>query len=168
MIMRVNQMKEVYCEIDKYNLNAAYELLRPMLNNEVAEAQYVYAMYIAHENETAEEYDLRSLKYIQLAAKQSYAPAQYRLGVLYQIGEGVPSDKKKASNLFKLAAESGHGLAKISYAMDLYSGLNGQIKNEQHARNLVSECVKEEIEGASSLLEKWNSIKPCKRNSPSP
>lgn len=42
--------------------------------------------------------------------------AQYRLGMLYKTGQGVPQSTKKARKYFKLAAEQGHSAAKLELA----------------------------------------------------
>jgi TPR repeat protein len=46
------------------------------------------------------------------AADQGYAPAQYCLGLLYELGEGVPEDFVKAYALMTLAAEYAPELAR--------------------------------------------------------
>ena len=42
-----------------------------------------------------------------LAAEQGNANAQYNLGLMYDIGEGVPQDDKTAVKWFELAAKQG-------------------------------------------------------------
>ncbi|WP_115227668.1 transglycosylase SLT domain-containing protein [Iodobacter fluviatilis] len=42
------------------------------------------------------------------AARKGSVEAQYRLGMLYAFGEGVPENRKMASTLFSSAAEQGH------------------------------------------------------------
>lgn len=154
--MSLDKLENVYFEIDKGNMNTAYRKILPMLNAGDAEAEYVYAMYITHENETAEEFDKRSLKYIKLAANQLYPPALYRLGILHQTGEGVARDQSYAYELFKRAAYRGHGLAKKTYALALYSGMPGFEKNQKQARKLIMECVEDNVDGAEELLRKWD------------
>jgi soluble lytic murein transglycosylase-like protein len=50
------------------------------------------------------------------AAKFGDADAQYALGWMYANGKGVPLDEKIAAQLFTMAAEQGHALAKESLA----------------------------------------------------
>lgn len=147
-----------FTEIDKGNMNNAYKHIKSKLDENNPEAQYIYAMYISHENESAEEYDKRSLNYIHLSAKQMYPPALYELGVRFQYGMGVLKDEIQASQLFKHAAELGHGKAKLSYAIDLFLGRNNVSKNETQARLLISECIDSGIEGASQLIEELNGL----------
>ena len=44
-------------------------------------------------------------------AKQGYAPAQYKLGVMYAKGDGVPQDYKTAVKWYTLGAEQGNAFA---------------------------------------------------------
>ncbi|MBQ9420088.1 MAG: SEL1-like repeat protein, partial [Synergistaceae bacterium] len=46
------------------------------------------------------------------AAAQGHAEAQYRLGMMYKNGEGVPQDQEKATKLFEKAAAQGNVGAK--------------------------------------------------------
>jgi uncharacterized protein len=45
-------------------------------------------------------------------AEQGYAPAQYNLGVYYDNGQGVATDKAEAMRWYRMAAEQGYALAK--------------------------------------------------------
>lgn len=154
-----NILENVYYEIDRGNMNHAYNLIKPLLDIADSEAQFIYAMYIAHENESAEEYDLRNLKFLRLSANQLYPPALYELGVCYQHGMGVTLDEKYASELFKQAADLGYGKAKLSYAIDLYLGRNNIKKDEDYARSLISDCVNNGVEGADSLMKELETKK---------
>ena len=44
-------------------------------------------------------------------AEQGHASAQYRLGLLYGFGEGVPQNYAEAAKWYRLAAEQGHASA---------------------------------------------------------
>jgi len=48
------------------------------------------------------------LKWLRLAAKQGYAKAQYNLGLIYNIGQGVLQDYKTAVRWYRKAAEQGY------------------------------------------------------------
>ncbi|SMC19558.1 Sel1 repeat-containing protein [Andreprevotia lacus DSM 23236] len=45
------------------------------------------------------------------AARSGVTEAQYRLGILYAFGAGVPEDRKAAASLFSVAAQQGHAEA---------------------------------------------------------
>ena len=47
------------------------------------------------------------MRWYRLAAEQDYADAQYRLGVAYRDGEGVPEDLAQATRWFRMVAERG-------------------------------------------------------------
>ena len=48
-----------------------------------------------------------------IAAEQSFAPAQYNLGVMYDNGDGVPQDEVEAMRWYRLAADQGFAAALI-------------------------------------------------------
>ena len=48
------------------------------------------------------------------AAEQGDAEAQYHLGVLYDLGEGVLRDRTEAVKWYRLSAEQGHADAQYS------------------------------------------------------
>ena len=52
--------------------------------------------------------DLRTTKQL---AEQGYAKAQFNLGLIYDIGKGIPQDHKAAVKWFRLAAEQGNARA---------------------------------------------------------
>ena len=62
------------------------------------------------------------VRYIRMAAEKGYAKAQYQLGVLYGIGEGVPQDKKKSFDLYMQAAVQGLAIAQYNVGFGYYFG----------------------------------------------
>lgn len=142
--------------MDKGDYNQAVEILKPLLNMQVAEAQYLYSS-CAVEGETGSEADHRSFSYIEMAAKQEYPDALYTLGVMYDSGDGVDKDALKASSLFKTAAEKGHARAKLSYGLDLFYGSNGIPQDENLGLSFIKQAVDEEVEGAKETLDKLSS-----------
>ena len=60
------------------------------------------------------DYDL-AIKWLRLAADQDYARAQNLLGLMYDLGRGVPQDYVQAMKWYRLAADQGDASA--------YSGL---------------------------------------------
>ena len=53
-----------------------------------------------------------AVKWFGLAAKQGDAVGQYNLGLMYEIGEGVPQDSTQAINWYGLSAKQGYADAK--------------------------------------------------------
>ena len=61
-------------------------------------------------------------KWYGKAAQQGNAWSQYKLGLMYQSGDGVAADDAKAAGLFKQAAEQGNSWAQATYAQVLEQG----------------------------------------------
>ena len=59
------------------------------------------------------------------AAKKGLAPAQFRLGALYEKGVGVKKDLAAARDLYRAAADKGHGKAMHNLAVLYAEGING-------------------------------------------
>lgn len=52
-----------------------------------------------------------ALKWYRRAGDQGFAPAQFNLGLVYELGRGVPVDERQAFKHYLLAAEQGFGAA---------------------------------------------------------
>jgi len=64
-------------------------------------------------------------RWYQRAAKKGLAPAQFRLGALYEKGTGVKKDLAAARDLYRAAADKGHGKAMHNLAVLYAEGING-------------------------------------------
>ena len=53
----------------------------------------------------------KALKWYRSAAEQGHAKAQYYLGVMFDMGEGVPQDYVEAAKWYRTAAEQGLAVA---------------------------------------------------------
>jgi localization factor PodJL len=62
---------------------------------------------------------------LERAAKQGLAPAQFRLGGLFEKGIGVKKDLVRARDLYLAAAEQGNGKAMHNLAVLYAEGLDG-------------------------------------------
>ena len=62
------------------------------------------------------------VKYIRMGAERGYAKAQNDLGVMYDNGNGVPQDTKKAFDLCMQAAVQGLATAQHNVGYAYYSG----------------------------------------------
>jgi len=56
----------------------------------------------------------KALPLFEEAAKQGYAPAEFKVGYMYEEGLGVPQDYNKALYWYKKAAEQGDAAAKAN------------------------------------------------------
>lgn len=63
-----------------------------------------------------------ALKYFRLAANENYAPAQDKLGWMYQKGWGVKRDYSQAYDLYLKAANQGNNFAQASLGLLYYEG----------------------------------------------
>ena len=64
-------------------------------------------------------------RWLERAAKQGLAPAQFRLGGFYEKGIGVKKDLAVARDLYAAAAEKGNGKAMHNLAVLYAEGING-------------------------------------------
>ncbi len=55
-----------------------------------------------------------ALKWFRRAAEKNFAPAQYNLGLAYELGHGVPADDRQAFKYYLAAAEQGFGAAQFN------------------------------------------------------
>ncbi|MDR2846805.1 MAG: sel1 repeat family protein [Mycoplasmataceae bacterium] len=126
------KLGQQYDEMGKHNLSVKYYKLAADKDNDVY-AQYVlgcrhfngYAgdsLNISAPNNVPSSYK-KSVMYYQLASKQKYAPAQYRLGVMYYWGYWVKINYKKAVKYFILAAKQGENEAQYHAGTMYYEGL---------------------------------------------
>jgi TPR repeat protein len=70
-----------------------------------------------------------------LAAEQGNTEAQNRMGIRYQLGDGVPLSYEKAARLHKLAADKGDPVGQVNLALMYQTGL-GIKQDEQEAARL--------------------------------
>jgi localization factor PodJL len=63
-----------------------------------------------------------AVKFLTQAADKGQAVAQYRLGTLYERGQGVPTDAAKAAHFYELAANQGNRKAMHNLAVSFASG----------------------------------------------
>jgi localization factor PodJL len=68
----------------------------------------------------------QAASWYQLSADKSFAPAQYRLGGLYEKGTGVDRDINKAKQYYELSANQGNASAMHNLAVLYASGALGQ------------------------------------------
>ncbi len=92
----------------------------------------------------------------QLSAERGDVKARYNLGVMYQLGLGVPQDDQEAVRWYRLAAEQGDGSAQFKLGV-MYDKGKGVLKDYVLAHmwmNLAAaKGVQEAVKGRD-LLEK--------------
>jgi localization factor PodJL len=70
--------------------------------------------------------DQEAAHWFEIAAKKGLAPAQFRLGSLYEKGLGVKKNLAAARDLYRAAAEKGHGKAMHNLAVLYAEGVDGK------------------------------------------
>jgi|TARA_B110000967_G_scaffold6241_1_gene6254 TPR repeat protein len=68
------------------------------------------------------------------AAKQGDADAQFNLGIMYDIGEGVPENNAEAVKWYRKAADQGHAKAQFNLGL-MYNNGEGVPENDAEAVN---------------------------------
>lgn len=129
--MNGDKAAEWYAKATAAGSNMATAQLSLLASKGNATAQYLYGVHLvmggALAGENSEEtYDLinavtawvsskikaplqEGLKWLNTAAEQGHAPAQFELGKLYRTGQGVTLDKDESQRWFRKAAAGGHG-----------------------------------------------------------
>ena len=92
-----------------------------------AKAQFYYGLALERgaQGTKGDADRAQAVELYKKAAEGGYALAQYRLGVLYQIGQGVEKDLGQARKWFGAAAEAGLREAEFNYAVMLETGAGG-------------------------------------------
>jgi hypothetical protein len=80
-----------------------------------------------------------ALREFRVSAVQGDARAQYNLGVMYRIGQGVTQDYQEAERWYRNASEHGHAGAQFSLGLMYQEGLIGKmyVKGQGIKRNYV-------------------------------
>ena len=80
----------------------------------------------------------------KLSAEQGYAKAQYNLGLMYALGEGVNQDKVYAHMWWNITPSTGDDSAKKNKKIVEKEMTSSQIAE---AQRLARECVKKKYKG---------------------
>jgi localization factor PodJL len=75
-----------------------------------------------------------AVRFLTQAAEKGQAVAQYRLGTLYERGQGVPADGAKAAHWYEMAANQGNRKAMHNLAVSYASGVAGKKNMAEAAR----------------------------------
>ena len=90
-------------------------------------------------------------KLLSPIAEQGNDKAQYKLGIMYSDGQGVPQDYKEAGKWFRLAAEQENHKAELSLGF-LYKDGKGVTKDSEEAMKLFTLAAEGGIPLAQNVL----------------
>jgi soluble lytic murein transglycosylase-like protein len=104
-------------------------------------------------------------------ARKGSTEAQYRLGMLYAFGEGVPENRKMAATLFSSAAEQGHVRAQVMletirlgasiFPPCMLADIKPEKAPEQQARALPAmSASQQKIARIVQQIALWNDVDP--------
>ncbi|MDZ4743397.1 MAG: tetratricopeptide repeat protein [Verrucomicrobiota bacterium] len=96
------------------NTKEIQDYIMSLDNNQLTPLQMYNMAVLSNYAETKEKDEKKSFEWMLKAAEAGYATAQYRLGIYYALGIGVPEDKKKAFLWYKKAAMSSHAEAQFT------------------------------------------------------
>jgi TPR repeat protein len=91
-------------------------------------------------------------EWLQKAANQGHAKAQFNLAVAYSFGRGVPKNTAKAMEWYQKAAAQGHAEAQYHLATTYYEGNNGVTKDLAKAAGLFQSAAAQENVNAQGML----------------
>ena len=97
--------------------------------------------------------DSDDIEHLREQAEAGDAKAQYRLGMSYLNGDGVPEDKEEAVYWFQLAAEQGHVIAQFNLGLMYERGL-GVPQDEEEAIKWYRKAAKQGMAEARRELKK--------------
>ncbi|KAJ8028478.1 Death ligand signal enhancer [Holothuria leucospilota] len=98
----------------------------------------------------------KAIFHLKRAAEEEDTESQYLLGLCYEQGWGVHSNKRKAAQLYHKSAEKGYPLA--IYSMGLYyeKGLGGVIKDRKQAKKYYIAASESGLDLAKEKLEMFS------------
>lgn len=138
------------------NFKGLFKIIKPHVLSKDPDALYIYSCFTLPEwKEDDVSFFKRRFKYLRFAAQGGHLDALYEVGLIYHTGfGGVEQDKKKAAQIFKSAAEKGHGTSMLYYGLDLFYGSCGFDKDESLGISYVSQAVDAGIKDARYTLNK--------------
>ena len=94
-----------------------------------------------------------AVKEFQLSAERGDVKARYNLGVMYQLGLGVPQDDQEAVRWFRKAAEQGYATAESVLGSMYYEGRWGAPQDYVLARVWLTLAAEQGSEKAADLRD---------------
>ncbi len=143
--------------IESSQYTKAYEMLQPLAEKNDDSALLLLSSF-SLPNESTEDFEARSLKFIEQSAELGNKDALYTIGVYYESGLYYKIDMKKSSEYFKKSALLGHSRAKLSYGLDLFYGSNGINMDKKLGLIFVEQASNEGVESAKEIYQNLKSL----------
>lgn len=121
------------------DVQRSYEYFKKAADMNISEANIQIAKMIIR-NELSGYKIADAHHFLQIAAQNGSAEANYQLGILTQNGYGVEPNSDAAANYYRLAAQGGHKEAQFQYGMMLQKGYDIQ-KNIKEAAELYKQSA---------------------------
>ena len=96
-----------------------------------------------------------AFKFCSVAAEQGHAEAQFNLGVMYDIGQGVKQDYFKAVEWYQKAAEQGNALAQYNLGV-MYAKGQGVRQNYTKAKEYFGLACDNKYQAGCDMYRKLN------------
>ena len=93
-----------------------------------------------------------ALRLFRLSAEQGYALGQFKSGLMYEKGQGVPKDYKEAFKWYRLSAEQGFAEAQYNLGVLHYHG-RGVLQDHEEAAKWWKLAAEQKLEIAQWNLE---------------
>ncbi|MCU6496280.1 hypothetical protein LPN04_00575 [Rugamonas sp. A1-17] len=141
--------------LDRGDISEASQLLAPLVASADPEALFLASTFSSVDEESDEQFEERSIRFLKKSAELGYAPALYALGVCYDSGDLVGKDELKAGYFFECAAKLGYPKAKFEHGRNLYYGSHGFDKKSQLGWQLVQDAANEHVEDAKEFIRNF-------------
>ncbi|HET6158216.1 MAG TPA: tetratricopeptide repeat protein [Dongiaceae bacterium] len=133
-------------------MQQAYHLLRPLVERDVPEAQYLHA-YSTINLEVSDEGDRkkRRIELVKKAAEAGHARAQFTFGQMYESDADLPADPVRAAYWFEKSALQGYPYAQWVHGLNLLNG-NGVRHDEALVLDFIRRAAEGRFEGAIQFV----------------
>ena len=133
-------------------LYEAFSLITNLANKLTFTAQDVAIAKLGDSKYSRDQaFSQMTLKELLAVAEAGDAEAQYKLGVIYENGQGVEDNCMAAARWYKLSAEQGYAKAQFNLALLYKSGL-GVTRNLQTAKHWMEQAANANMPEAINAL----------------
>ena len=129
-----------------------YAKIRSDATDGFANAQYTlgHCYQLGINRPSIEQDAAEAARWYMLAANQGHMEAQYRLGKMYLVGEGVSESEREAAKWLKKAGFLNHPCAQY-YLGKMYENGVGVLKDEAEAARWIGKAAEQDIRSEHDL-----------------